>query len=66
MFKIFYTFNTKCDFIMKQRIKKKKRNTNKIGGNNTLRNHSGRPWPMTPKAGVTLRRRRYNIGGIYD
>ena len=66
MFKIFYTFNTKCDFVMKRRIKKKKRNTNKIGGKNTLRNHSGRSWPMTPKAGVTLKRRRYNIGGIYD
>lgn len=66
MFKIFYIFNTKCDFVMKRRIKKKKRNTNKIGGNNTLKNRSGRSWPMTPKAGVTLRKRRYNIGGVYD
>lgn len=37
-------------------------NTNNVK-RDTLRNYTGRPWPMTPKAGVTLRRRRYNCGG---
>lgn len=67
MFKIFYTFVNKYDNnIMKKRTKKKnKPNTNKIAEyNNSLRNNSGRPWPMTPKAGVTLNRRRYQFGGI--
>lgn len=52
---------------MKKRTKKKnKLNTNKIAeDNNSLRNNSGRPWPMTPKAGVTLNRRRYELGGTY-
>lgn len=65
MFKIFYTFANKYNNIMKKRTKKKnKPNTNKIVEyNNLLRNNSGRPWPMTPKAGVTLRPRRYQFGG---
>ena len=57
-----------------------KENTNTVSGtqidstniNNTnnvkrdsLRNYTSRPLPMTPKAGVTLRRRRYNCGGKY-
>ena len=67
MFKIFYIFVNKYNNIMKKRTKKKnKPNTNKIAeDNNSLRNNSGRPWPMTPKAGVTLNRRRYELGGIY-
>ena len=68
MFKIFYTFANKYDNnIMKKRTKKKnKPNTNKIAEyNNSLRNNSGRPWPMTPKAGITLQPRRYKLGGIY-
>ena len=28
-----------------------------------LHNDTGRPWPMTPKAGVTKQRSRYKIGG---
>ncbi|MBP3201270.1 MAG: hypothetical protein J6M39_06445 [Lachnospiraceae bacterium] len=44
---------------MKKRVKKKtKPNTNNINGDN-LRNNTGRPWPLTPKAGITLNRRRY-------
>lgn len=48
---------------MKKRIKKNKQNTNKIANSDNLRNNTNRAWPMTPKAGVTLRRRRYNFGG---
>lgn len=68
MFKIFYIFVNKYNNIMKKRTKKKnKPNTNKIAeDNNSLHNNSGRPWPMTPKAGVTLNRRRYELGGAYD
>lgn len=53
---------------MKKRTKKKnKPNTNKIAeDNNSLRNNTGKPWPMTPKAGVTLKPRRYKFGGNYD
>ena len=29
----------------------------------TVRNTSGRPMPMTPKAGYTQTRRRYEAGG---
>lgn len=48
---------------MKKRIKKKNRpNINKINGG-SLRNNTGRSWPMTPKAGVTLNKRRYQFGG---
>lgn len=67
LFKIFYTFNSKYDYIMKKRIKKRnKGNTNKIANtNNSLSNNTGRPWPMTPKAGVTLTPRRYQLGGKY-
>ena len=67
LFKIFYTFANKYNNIMKKRTKKKnKPNTNKIAGdNNSLRNNTGRPWPMTPKAGVTLQPRRYQFGGNY-
>lgn len=51
---------------MKKRTKKNnKSNTNKIANNNTLINNTGRPWPMTPKAGVTLKPRRYKFGGNY-
>ena len=52
---------------MKKRIKKRnKGNTNKIvNTNNNLSNNTGRPWPMTPKAGVTLTPRRYQLGGKY-
>lgn len=50
---------------MKKRVKKESEpNTNKIANNDNLRNNTGRPWPMTPKAGVTLNRRRYQFGGI--
>lgn len=53
---------------MRKRIKKKnKSNTKGISGKSlSLRNTTGRPWPMAPKAGVTLNRRRYQIGGKYD
>lgn len=45
-------------------------NTNKLANNqiaptDSLRNYTGRPWPMTPKAGVTLQPRRYQFGGNY-
>ena len=49
---------------MNKRIKKKdKPNTNKLASADTLRNNTGRPWSLTPKAGVTLNRRRYQSGG---
>lgn len=49
---------------MKKIVKKEsKPNTNKIANNDNLRNNTGRPWPMTPKAGVTLKPRRYQFGG---
>lgn len=54
---------------MKKRVKKKdKLNINNISGTQidttaNLRNYTGRPWPMAPKAGVTLVRRRYQLGG---
>ena len=52
---------------MKKQIKKKdKPNTNNINSttiNNSLRNNTGRAWPMTPKAGVTFNKRRYQFGG---
>ncbi len=52
---------------MKKRIKKKvKANTDKIPNNDNLKNNTGRAWPMTPKAGVTLKPRRYQFGGIND
>lgn len=66
--------------IMNKRIKKKDReNTNTINGNkidttkvnnndvkrDSLRNYTSRAWPMTPKAGVTLTIRRYQLGGKY-
>ena len=48
---------------MKKQIKK----TNSASKTRTkLNNDTGRPWPMTPKAGVTLNRKRYQIGGKYD
>ena len=48
---------------MKKRIKKKpKQNTNNINGNDLI-NDTRRPWPMTPKAGVTVERRRRQFGG---
>lgn len=48
---------------MKKRVKKKNRpNINKINGG-SLRNNTGRAWLMTPKAGVTLKLRRYELGG---
>ena len=56
---------------MKKRVKKKdKPNINNISGTQidsttNLRNTTGRPWPMTPKAGVTLSPRRYQFGGKY-
>lgn len=49
---------------MKKRTKKKaKENTDKLVSADTLKNNTGRPWPLTPKAGVTLNRRRYQSGG---
>lgn len=49
---------------MKKRVKKKASpNTNKIASSDYLKNNTGRPWPMTPKAGVTKERRRYQLGG---
>lgn len=48
---------------MKKRKKKTKINTDKIANTDALRNNTGRPWPLTPKAGVTLNRRRYQSGG---
>lgn len=52
---------------MKKRKKKKiNPNTDKLASADTLRNYTGRPWPMTPKAGVTLQPRRYQFGGNYD
>ena len=49
---------------MNKRTKKKvKENTDKIASADTLRNNTGRPWPLTPKAGITLNRRRYQLGG---
>lgn len=54
------------NLIYEERVKKKsKPNTNKINGG-SLRNNTGRAWPMTPKAGVTLKRRRYELGGTND
>ena len=50
--------------LMKKRVKKSKQNVNKIANSDVLRNNTGRAWPMTPKAGVTLKQRRYNFGGI--
>lgn len=48
---------------MKKRKKKTKINTDKITNTDVLKNNTGRPWPLTPKAGVTLNRRRYQSGG---
>lgn len=49
--------------VMNKQIKR----TNKPSKTRTkLKNNTGRPWPMTPKAGVTLTRRRYQIGGKHD
>ena len=51
---------------MKKRKKKKpKVNVDILASADTLRNNTGRPWPMTPKAGVTLQPRRYQFGGNY-
>lgn len=40
-------------------------NGNKTMPTDSLRNYTGRPWPMTTKAGVTLKRSRYKFGGNY-
>lgn len=49
--------------IMNKQIKR----INKLSKTRTkLRNNTGRPWPMASKAGVTLTRRRYQIGGKHD
>lgn len=48
---------------MKKRKKKTNQNTDRLASADTLRNNTGRPWPLTPKAGVTLNRRRYQLGG---
>ena len=48
---------------MKKQVKK----TNSASKTRTkLRNDTGRSWPMTPKAGATKTRRRYQIGGKHD
>lgn len=46
-------------------INKFANNDNQVIPTDSLRNYTGRPWPMTPKAGVTLQRRRYQFGGNY-
>lgn len=48
-------------------MKKQVKRTNHASKTRTkLRNDTGRPWPMAPKAGVTTTRRRYKIGGKHD
>lgn len=48
-------------------MKKQVKRTNSASKTRTkLRNNTGRPWPMAPKAGITLTRRRYQIGGKHD
>lgn len=40
-------------------------NDNQAIPTDSLRNYTGRTWPMTPKAGVTFQRSRYKFGGNY-
>lgn len=48
-------------------IVKKKQNKNKqYKKEDNIKNTSGRPMPLAPKAGVTRTRRRYKIGGKVD